>query len=59
MEKYKTCVFSIFDQIFGEYKCELRKIGLYNPKYCSDCELYKARKKGEEQKMSKEDYRHD
>lgn len=56
MNKIATCEFSIFDEVFGEYKCELKCQRLRNIKVCEKCEMYKKRKKGEEQKVSKNEY---
>ena len=59
MEKCKTCKYSIFDEVWGEYKCKMRNMFIYDTSFCDDCDFYKARKKGEEQAISKEEYRHD
>lgn len=56
MDKCKTCKYSIFDEDWGEYKCEMYRMFIYNTAFGEDCEFYKARKKGEEQKVSKNEY---
>lgn len=55
MEKCKACKYSIFDEVWGEYKCEVTRLFVYDRDF--ECEDYKARGKKEEQKISKEEYR--
>jgi hypothetical protein len=43
MLKCKTCANSIFDEIWGEYKCKIHKIRIYKvcSKFAAECLDYK------------------
>ena len=34
------CKHAIFDEVFGEYKCGIRHIRIYNPEKYAGCEHY-------------------
>lgn len=41
MEKYKTCVHSKYDKIWGEYKCLENARRIHGPEECENCPVYK------------------
>lgn len=45
MDKFKDCMFSIFDEQWGEYKCKHLKRRIYNLNECMNCEQYKKQKR--------------
>ena len=40
MNKCRTCKNSIFDPVWGEYKCKRLGHTIYNPEVHADCEFY-------------------
>ena len=42
--KCKACVHSIFDELWGEYKCRKRECVIYYPEFFNGCEYYEERK---------------
>lgn len=53
MGKCSTCAYSIFDYLWGEYKCEQFKTVIYDTDKRVNCEKFKQRPKDMEQKISK------
>lgn len=52
MDNCKTCTYALFDENWGEYKCEKRKTTIYillTPDECSDFE----KKKTDELRLAK------
>ena len=45
--KCKTCANSVFDDIWGEYKCKITQHTIYDPDKVVDCEFYKQSTKKE------------
>ena len=41
-----TCAYAIFDQVWGEYKCNARKVRIVTPYISTYCGLYSSKKKG-------------
>ena len=36
----KKCIFAVFDEKYGEFKCKKRCIRIYNTEKYKDCEFY-------------------
>jgi hypothetical protein len=49
MSNCKDCVHSVFDEVWGEYKCKVHEHRIYNLVKQADCGFYKKdpNKKGE------------
>ena len=43
MADCKTCVNSVFDPLWGEYKCKKREIRIYKPSKQIECADYKEK----------------
>lgn len=61
MRDCKDCEWSIFDPVWGEYKCEQHEKTIYNTLNQEDCQLFERRLKADEIKLSKgyDDYEED
>ena len=44
MHDCKNCIFGVFDEQWGEYKCKAYAIRIYDLNKASDCKLYKPEK---------------
>ena len=57
MENCKTCKHSVFDEIYGEYKCKKRERRIPILLDSSECKFYKKgpKKKEEDKKELEED----
>lgn len=56
MENCKTCKHSVFDEIYGEYKCKKRERRIYILLDSSECSFYeKGPKKKEKPKKELEE----
>lgn len=43
--KHKTCKHSVFNELWGEYKCKKKECALYSNTECDNCEHYEPKKK--------------
>lgn len=48
MADCKTCIHSAFDPLWGEYKCKVRTVRIYDPDNQENCKEYEkqVKKKG-------------
>lgn len=44
MSNCKICEHSVFDELWGEWKCKKRQTYIYRPEVIDDCEDYKKEK---------------
>ena len=53
MSDCAACVHSIFDEAWGEYKCKVKKITIYDIKDQRDCKSYRKPGKGSKNQSAK------